>query len=126
VRHPTSQLLGVTSLIELGTGIALIFAPAVVARLLLGGDLAGPGIPVARVAGFALLSLGIACWPGRGAFVDQKSAVGAMLAYNMLITLYLLDLGLTTKPIGALLWPAVALHGLIAILLIASVIRRRA
>ena len=49
--------------IEAATGVALIVVPDLVARLLLGTDLPGSGIAVARVAGFGLLTLAIACWP---------------------------------------------------------------
>src|SRR5271166_5696557 len=34
-------------------------------RMLLGAELSGEGIAVARVAGFGLFSLAVACWPGR-------------------------------------------------------------
>ena len=40
-----------------------------------------------------------------------------MLAYNLLATLYLCYLGIAGKPVGMLLWPAVALHLLFTVLL---------
>ena len=49
---------------ETATGLALLIAPSLVGRLLLGEDFTGIATPVARVAGFALIGLGIACWPG--------------------------------------------------------------
>ena len=49
---------------ETGTGLALLIVPSLVGQLLLGEQLAGVAIPVARVAGIALIALGIACWPG--------------------------------------------------------------
>jgi hypothetical protein len=48
---------------ETGTGLALLIVPSLVGQLLLGEQLAGV-IPVARVAGIALIAFGIACWPG--------------------------------------------------------------
>jgi hypothetical protein len=51
------RLLFVAALVE----AALIIFPQAVARLLLGAELAGAGIAVARVAGIALLSLGLLC-----------------------------------------------------------------
>ena len=44
-------------------------------------NLTGVAIPVARVAGIALIALGIACWPG-------PPLVG-MLTYSAVVTLYL-------------------------------------
>jgi hypothetical protein len=42
---------------EAGMGVALLLAPAIVGRLLLGEELAGIAVPVARVAGIALIGL---------------------------------------------------------------------
>jgi hypothetical protein len=66
---------------EAATGLALLIAPSLVVQLLLGEQLTGVAIPVARVAGIALIGLGIACWPG-------PPLVG-MLTYSALVTLYL-------------------------------------
>ena len=49
---------------EAATGVALMIAPSLVGKLLLGAELAGVAIPVGRVAGIALTALSIACWPG--------------------------------------------------------------
>ena len=49
---------------EAATGLALLIVPSLVGQLLLGEELNGVAIPVARVAGIALVALGIACWPG--------------------------------------------------------------
>jgi hypothetical protein len=49
---------------EAATGLALLIAPSLVGQLLLGEQLSGVATPVARVAGIALIALGIACWPG--------------------------------------------------------------
>jgi hypothetical protein len=49
---------------EAATGLALLLVPSLVGQLLLGEGLDGVAIPVARVAGIALIALGITCWPG--------------------------------------------------------------
>ena len=49
---------------EAATGLALLIVPSLVGQLLLGVELTGIAIPVARVAGIALIGLGLACWPG--------------------------------------------------------------
>ncbi len=95
---------------EAATGVALLIVPSLVGRLLLGEELTGIAIPVARVAGIALIALGVACWPG-------PSRVG-MLTYSAAVTLYLAYLGAVWRLGGVLLWPAVALHAVVALLLV--------
>jgi hypothetical protein len=46
------------------TGLALLLVPSLVGQLLLGEQLTGVAIPVARVAGIALIGLGFACGTG--------------------------------------------------------------
>jgi hypothetical protein len=94
---------------EIATGLALLIVPSLVGQLLLGEQLTGIAIPVARVAGIGLFALGIACWPG-------PSLVG-MLIYSTVVALYLAYLGFAGGLTGVLLWPAVALHAVLAILL---------
>jgi hypothetical protein len=95
---------------EAATGLALLVVPALVGRLLLGAELTGVAIPVARVLGIALIALGIACWPG-------LTARCGMLTYSALATLYLLYLAIRGNWVGPLLWPAVAAHAGLTILL---------
>ena len=94
---------------EAATGLALLIVPSLVGQLLLGEELTGVAAPVARVAGIALIGLGVACWPG-------PPLVG-MLAYSAVVTLYLAYLGVAAGLTGILLWPAVALHLVLSILL---------
>jgi hypothetical protein len=98
---------------EIATGLALLIVPSLVGRLLLGAELTGVAIPVAGVLGFALIALGIACWPGR-------TALCGMLSYGATVTLYLSFLGIRGHWGGPLLWPAVALHAILTILLARS------
>jgi len=112
-----NRLLTFTAAIEGATGLALMAVPSVVVRLLLGGEISGASIPLGRVAGFGLLSLGMACWPGRDPTGNRAPALQPMLTYNSLATLYLLRLGIGGKWVGPLLWPAVALHGILLLLL---------
>jgi len=93
--------LAVAAISEAATGVALLIAPRLVGQLLLGEQLAGVAVPVARVAGIALIALGIACWPG--------SPLLGMLTYSALVTVYLAYLGLAGVA-GILLWLAVVLH----------------
>jgi hypothetical protein len=112
-----NRLLTLTATVEAATGVALMAVPTVVVRLLLGGEISGVSIPIARVAGFGLLSLGIACWPGRDPTGNALPALRAMLTYNSLATLYFLHLGIGGEWVGPLLWPAAVLHGILSLLL---------
>ena len=94
---------------EAATGVALLIVPSLVGQLLFGVALAGIAIPVARVAGIALIALGVACWPG--------TPLAGMLAYSAAVTLYLAYLGFTGGLTGILLWPAVVLHVILTALL---------
>jgi hypothetical protein len=101
--------------IEIVTGLILMVAPSAFARVLFGADLPQAGQAVGRIAGFALLSLGIACRPGSEA---PTAAVSALLIYNLLITAYLIYVGVAGGPVGPLLWPAAALHGLLSVMVL--------
>ena len=94
---------------EAATGLALLIVPALVGQLLFGEELTGIAIPVARVTGISLIALGVACWPG-------PPLVG-MLIYSAMVTLYLAYVGFAGGLTGILLWPAVVLHVILAVLL---------
>jgi hypothetical protein len=84
----TRNLLIVTAAIEAATGAAMIVAPAALASLLLGAALDSSGaMTVARVAGVALLSLGVACWLVRdeGRARGGRAVITAMLLYNVAV-----------------------------------------
>jgi hypothetical protein len=102
-------LLALAAIGEAATGLALLTVPSLVGRLLLGEELAGVAVAVARVAGIALIALGIACWPG-------TPRIG-MMTYSGVVTLYLAYLGFAGGSSGVLLWPAVALHAALTALL---------
>src|SRR5512135_501938 len=104
------KVLVLAAVSESATGLALLVVPSLVGRLLLGEELAGIAIPVARVAGIALIALGVACWPG-------PPLVG-MLTYSAVVTLYLAYGGFAGGLTGILLWPAVVVHAILTILLI--------
>jgi hypothetical protein len=103
------KLLALAAVLEAVTGLALVAAPSLVGRLLLGAAGTGVAIPVARVLGIALIALGVACWPG--------PALLGMLTYGALVTAYLLYLGFRGEWVGPLLWPAVVLHAVLTLLL---------
>jgi hypothetical protein len=95
---------------ETATGVALLLVPSLVGQVLLGAELPDIGVKVARVAGIALIALGIACWPG--------TPLVGMLTYSAAIALYLAYLGISGGQVGSLLWPAVAVHAIVTVLLV--------
>jgi hypothetical protein len=104
------RVLVFAAVAEAATGLALALAPPLVGQLLLGVDLTGVAVPVARVAGLGLIGLGVACWPG--------PPILGMLFYSGTVTLILAWLGVAGGLGGILLWPAVALHAVLSVLLL--------
>jgi hypothetical protein len=104
-----SRVLVLAAVGEVATGVALLLVPSLVGQLLLGAELTGVAVTVARVAGIALIGLGVACWPG--------TPLLGMLIYSAAVTLYLAYLGIAGGLTGLLLWPAVVLHAILTALL---------
>jgi Ca2+/Na+ antiporter len=109
------RILAFAAAVEVGTGLSLMVNPAMVARLLLGTEVSEVGTMLGRCFGIALLGLGVACWPSRESVSATRRA---MLIYNVLIALYLAGLGTIGHVGGWLLWPGVALHAVVALLLV--------
>ena len=104
------KALTVAAVLEVATGMGLLIVPSLVGRLLFGEEFTGIVTLVARVLGIALLALGVCCLPG-------SSALCGMLTYSAFATLYLLYLAIRGEWVGPLLWPVVALHGILSVLL---------
>src|SRR5438874_7450941 len=111
------HLLKFTAVIEAGTGLGLLAVPAVVVRLLLGAEISGASLPLGRVAGAALLALGVACWLARGDTQSRaaRGLIVAMLIYNIVATAVLAFAGIGLGLHGVALWPAVVLHAAMAV-----------
>jgi len=117
-RNGPGKILAFAAVVEVVTGLALIIDPAIVVALLLGTNEPGQGIPLARFLGIALLALGLACWPSGQRLEHVSKAFQGMLTYNLLVALFLTYVGTIGHLGGPLLWPGVALHAVVALLLI--------
>ena len=103
------KVLVFAAVAEGATGLALLIAPSLFGHLLLGAELTGIAVTVARVTGIALIALGVGCWPG--------PALAGMLTYSAGVTVYFAYIGLAGGFTGILLWPVVALHITLTVLL---------
>lgn len=92
--------------------------PAAPPPMLLGDAVDAPAsLALVRVAGVALIALAIACWPARH---DQGTPtatglVRGMTVYNVGVIVVLASAALGTGLTGHGLWPAVAVHAVMAI-----------
>jgi hypothetical protein len=123
------RLLKLTAIIETATGLGLVAVPSVVVRLLLGSELGtSAAVMLARVAGAALLALGVACWLARDDTQSRtaRGLVVAMLVYNIVATAVLAFAGIGLGLHGVALWPAVILHAAMAIWCITTLLRTQA
>jgi len=123
-----NALLTVTALVEAGAGLALICCPSATASLLLGSPLDTPApIALGRVAGAALLTLGIANWLARNDAQSPaaRALIAAMSFYNLAVASLLAFAGISSGLIGIAFWPAVILHAAMAVWCIVCLRRER-
>ncbi|UGY08203.1 hypothetical protein [Phyllobacterium pellucidum] len=109
-------LLSVMAAAEGATGVALLLAPAMLVELLLGTGLDATAATVARVAGVALLALGIACWRASADAASDAAGglVAAMLVYNFGVSAVLMLAAFRHGLFGIGLWPVAIAHIAIA------------
>src|SRR5271169_632717 len=110
------NVLPLSAAAEAGTGLLLLAWPPIVVRLLFGAEISGEGVIMSRIAGIALIGLGVACWLGNSA----RQALNGMLTYIALAMLYLSYIGVRGEAVGVLLWPAVVAHVVLVALLVVA------
>ena len=112
----TKLLLIVTAVVELATGAALWIAPSLTAELMLGAGLGSPAsVMVGRVAGAALVSIGLTCWLERDRSGSRTGLVAGLLAYNVSIPALLVDAAVVENISGIAFWPGIGLHSVLSI-----------
>jgi hypothetical protein len=120
----TKRLFVVTAVCEIGIGLALLLFPQFPVSMLLGTPLGTTGAQtVARMAGAALLSLGLACWLARDDEHSRVAAglIAAMLTYNTAAFAVLAYAGIGLRLFGIGLWPAALLHAALAVWCLACI-----
>ncbi len=105
----------VASGLEVLTGLGLVIAPSLLARLLFGSELNGAGEATGRIAGLVMVCLAAGCWP-RAAGAEAHALL-PLMALSWLAAAFLIATGLIGASVGVLLWPAAALHLILAVLL---------
>jgi hypothetical protein len=113
-----NRVLKLTAVIEVATGLGLMAVPSVLVRLLLGSPLdTSAAAMLGRVAGAALLALGVACWLARDDTQSRatRGLVVAMMIYNIAATAFLAFAGIGLGLHGVVLWPAVVLHAMMSV-----------
>ena len=113
-----ARLFLVTAILEVVTGLSLLVLPSLPLSLLLGVDQAAPdALFIARVAGAALLAIGITCYLARNDKNSpaQTGVLTGALIYNVAIAALLVYCGTALAMTGIALWPVVLLHTMLAL-----------
>ena len=107
----------VTAVVEIVTGVGLLVLPAVVVAALLGiHPAATETLLVGRIAGAALLAIGVTCALVRvDAGPTGRAVLAGVLIYDVLAALLLVYAAISLQMAGPALWPAVVLHTLLAV-----------
>jgi hypothetical protein len=106
-----------TAFLETATGLFLLILPAVPLALLLGSrGAAEETLLVSRIAGAALLVIGIASWWARD---DRRTSaqlglLTGILFYDVAAAVLLGFAAVALNMVGVALWPAVVLHATLA------------
>ena len=107
------SLLIITAIFEVLTGLALLVSPSRAGLSLTGSPIdSAAGVIVARVAGAALLAIGVACWLARdhGHSPAGQALIVGLLTYNLAAAAVLGFAGIASAANGAAIWPGTAAH----------------
>ena len=116
-------ILAIAAIAEALTGLAVIVAPVLVGRLLLGAELDPAGAAIARFGGLAFIGFALACGPAGGSGDGALAARRALWVFQPAAAICLVLVALSSGLSGILLLPAVAYHALATIVLAWPAIR---
>jgi hypothetical protein len=113
----------VAAWLEIVVGAAILAVPDILCKLLFAARPEGIGIVLARFAGIGLCALGVACLPETTE--SRRSAEFSLSVFNFGVAILLGWVGVATKLVGVMLWPAVVLHAVIAAALLPQLLTIR-
>ena len=122
-----SSLLLIGALLELVAGSLLLALPRQTTALLVTDNIAGEGITIAQMLGASLLSMGIMLF-FTSKSKDQPIVQGITIAYilyNLAGIGVMLFGSVSRGHDGVMLWPAIATHSVLVVLLFQAYIRER-
>jgi hypothetical protein len=105
--------LTVKAVLEVGAGLALLAIPSLATSLLLGARSTNPSVPVVgRIAGAALLAIGIACWLARPESASRAAfgLVVGLFFFDACVVAILLLAHFHSGFTGIGIWSAIANH----------------
>ena len=120
------NVLTMTAVIEVGAGLLLLALPSLAGTLLFGSSLDTPaGLTVVRVAGAALLAIGVACWVARhdGQSHTARGLVGTLVFYNAAILTVLVYAGIGLGLSSNGLWPSALVHAAMTVWCVTSLLK---
>jgi hypothetical protein len=119
-------LLAIAAVVEALAGLGLTLTPDVTMQLLFGGRTDGVGMMMGRVAGVALLALGVTCWRARADSGGEArvGTVWAITLYNAGAGVLLVLFAVTGQAAGLGVWSAGLIHLAFAAGFLASQRRR--
>jgi hypothetical protein len=109
--------LVVTAILEIPLGLCLLLLPAFPLAILLALEAAAvETLFVGRVAGAALLAIGVTSWMASADTFTraQLGLLTGLLIYDATAGILLAFAGIVLKMVGLMLWPAVVLHAVLA------------
>lgn len=115
--HLAKWVIAAAAADMLVTGVVTVISPSLFCQLVLGAKLSASGQALGPLAGIAMLGAGLAAWPTPERSSQPARVLRALITYNVLATIYLTYLGAAGLFVGVLLWPAVALHATLSVLL---------
>jgi hypothetical protein len=121
------SVLTMTAVIEVGAGLLLATLPSLAATLLFGLSLDTPaGSTVVRIAGAALLAIGVTCWLRRNDGQSQaaRGLVGTLVLYNAAVLAILVYGGIGLGMSSNGLWPSALVHAVMTALCVMVLLRR--
>ena len=110
------HLLTVTTVLEAGVGFGVV-GRALRRHPTAAAHISGATVPLGRVAGTALLALGVACWLARSDVQScaARGVLAAMLLYNFGAVVILWAADISSQTVSIALGLAVILHAAMAV-----------